>query len=62
MLLEPGVTCWRREASDRAALLIDMADYFDAAKAAKMFHGQLQMPQGGAATDHHFAFLGIIRR
>ena len=34
MLLEPGTTCWRRETSGRAALLIDMADYFDAAMAA----------------------------
>lgn len=34
MLLDPGTTCWRRETSDRAALLIDMADYFDAAMTA----------------------------
>lgn len=34
MLLEPGTTCWRRDTSDRAALLIDMADYFDAAMTA----------------------------
>jgi phosphatidylserine/phosphatidylglycerophosphate/cardiolipin synthase-like enzyme len=34
MLLEPGTTCWRRETADRAALLIDMADYFDAAMTA----------------------------
>jgi phosphatidylserine/phosphatidylglycerophosphate/cardiolipin synthase-like enzyme len=34
MLLEPGSTCWRRETSARAALLIDMADYFDAAMQA----------------------------
>lgn len=34
MLLEPGATCWRREMSARAALIIDMADYFDAAMAA----------------------------
>ncbi len=34
VLLEPGTTCWRRETSDRAALLIDMADYFDAAMKA----------------------------
>ncbi len=34
MLLEPGTTCWRRETSGRAALLIDMADYFDAAMQA----------------------------
>ena len=34
MLLEPGTTCWRRETSDRAALIIDMADYFDAAMTA----------------------------
>ncbi|MFI4965835.1 MAG: phospholipase D-like domain-containing protein [Caulobacterales bacterium] len=34
MLLEPGTTCWRRETSARAALLIDMADYFDAAMTA----------------------------
>jgi phosphatidylserine/phosphatidylglycerophosphate/cardiolipin synthase-like enzyme len=31
VLLEPGDTCWRRETADRAALLIDMAAYFDAA-------------------------------
>jgi phosphatidylserine/phosphatidylglycerophosphate/cardiolipin synthase-like enzyme len=34
VLLEPGTTCWRRETSGRAALLIDMADYFDAAMQA----------------------------
>lgn len=34
MLLEPGTTCWRRDTSERAALLIDMADYFDAAMKA----------------------------
>jgi len=34
VLLEPGQTCWRRETSARAALLIDMADYFDAAMTA----------------------------
>jgi phosphatidylserine/phosphatidylglycerophosphate/cardiolipin synthase-like enzyme len=34
MLLVPGVTCWRRETSARAALIVDMADYFDAAMTA----------------------------
>jgi phosphatidylserine/phosphatidylglycerophosphate/cardiolipin synthase-like enzyme len=34
VLLEPGTTCWRRETSGRAALIVDMADYFDAAMAA----------------------------
>jgi phosphatidylserine/phosphatidylglycerophosphate/cardiolipin synthase-like enzyme len=34
MLLEPGTTCWRRETSARAALIVDMAEYFDAAMAA----------------------------
>jgi len=34
VLLEPGSTCWRRETSGRAALIIDMADYFDAAMSA----------------------------
>lgn len=34
MLLEPGVNCWRRDTADRAAVLIDMADYFDAAMKA----------------------------
>ncbi|THD78528.1 MAG: phospholipase [Phenylobacterium sp.] len=34
MLLEPGTTCWTRETSARAALIVDMADYFDAAMAA----------------------------
>ncbi|MGZ6037593.1 MAG: phospholipase D-like domain-containing protein [Phenylobacterium sp.] len=34
MLLQPGSTCWRRETSARAALIVDMADYFDAAMAA----------------------------
>ncbi|MDB5442645.1 MAG: hypothetical protein JWP73_1021 [Phenylobacterium sp.] len=34
MLLEPGTTCWRCDPSGRAALLIDMADYFDAAMTA----------------------------
>jgi phosphatidylserine/phosphatidylglycerophosphate/cardiolipin synthase-like enzyme len=34
MLLEPGTTCWRRETSARAALIVDMADYFDAAMSA----------------------------
>lgn len=36
MLLEPGVTCWRVERTDRAAVIIDMADYFTAAKAAML--------------------------
>jgi phosphatidylserine/phosphatidylglycerophosphate/cardiolipin synthase-like enzyme len=34
MLLEPGTTCWRREKAWRAALLIDMEAYFDAAAEA----------------------------
>lgn len=34
MLLQPGTTCWRRDTSGRAALIIDMADYFDAAMKA----------------------------
>jgi len=34
MLLEVGATCWRRETAHRAALLIDMEAYFDAAKEA----------------------------
>lgn len=34
MLLEPGSTCWRREVSGRAALIVDMAAYFDAAMTA----------------------------
>ena len=31
MLLVPGLTCWRTDKAPRAALLIDMEDYFDAA-------------------------------
>jgi phosphatidylserine/phosphatidylglycerophosphate/cardiolipin synthase-like enzyme len=31
MLLTPDITCWRKEAAHRAALLIDMEAYFDAA-------------------------------
>jgi phosphatidylserine/phosphatidylglycerophosphate/cardiolipin synthase-like enzyme len=34
VLLQPGTTCWRSARSPRAALLIDMAAYFDAAKIA----------------------------
>ncbi len=34
MLLEAGMTCWRCETADRAALLIDTQAYFDAAKRA----------------------------
>lgn len=34
MLLDPGTTCWRMEEAERAAIIIDMADYFTAAKAA----------------------------
>lgn len=34
MLLEAGTTCWRVEPAPRAAAIIDMADYFVAAKAA----------------------------
>lgn len=34
LLLRPGTTCWRREPAGRAAVLIDMAAYFDAAMAA----------------------------
>ena len=30
-LLSPGTTCWRAETAGRAALLIDMEAYFDAA-------------------------------
>ncbi len=36
MLLEAGSTCWRVECADRAALLIDMADYFLAVRAAML--------------------------
>ncbi len=32
MLLTPGKTCWRVETAPRAAVFIDMADYFKAAK------------------------------
>ena len=31
MLLDPGLTCWRTDKASRAALLIDMEAYFDAA-------------------------------
>ncbi len=34
MLLQDGKTCWRTARADRAALLVDMAGYFEAAKAA----------------------------
>lgn len=34
MLLTPDTTCWRKETASRAALLIDMEAYFDAAKDA----------------------------
>ena len=34
MQLEVGTTCWRREIADQAALIIDTADYFAAAKRA----------------------------
>jgi phosphatidylserine/phosphatidylglycerophosphate/cardiolipin synthase-like enzyme len=34
LLLKPGSTCWRRETADRVGLIIDMADYFAAARAA----------------------------
>lgn len=34
LLLIPGTTCWRRVRADHAAVIIDMADYFMAAKAA----------------------------
>lgn len=33
-LLSPGTTCWRKEKADRAALLVDCADYFAAVKVA----------------------------
>ncbi|HEY5105236.1 MAG TPA: phospholipase D-like domain-containing protein [Caulobacteraceae bacterium] len=36
MLLKAGDTCWRVERAPRAALLIDMASYFTAAKAAML--------------------------
>jgi phosphatidylserine/phosphatidylglycerophosphate/cardiolipin synthase-like enzyme len=36
LLLKPGSTCWRRETADRAGLIIDMADYFAAARAAML--------------------------
>jgi phosphatidylserine/phosphatidylglycerophosphate/cardiolipin synthase-like enzyme len=35
-ILVPGETCWRAERAGRGALLIDMADYFLAAKAAML--------------------------
>jgi phosphatidylserine/phosphatidylglycerophosphate/cardiolipin synthase-like enzyme len=31
VLLQPGTTCWRRETSGRAALLVDIEAYYDAA-------------------------------
>lgn len=34
MLLQPGTTCWKRATASRAALLIDMEAYFDAAMEA----------------------------
>jgi phosphatidylserine/phosphatidylglycerophosphate/cardiolipin synthase-like enzyme len=34
LLLTPGATCWRLETAPRAAVFIDMADYFKAAKEA----------------------------
>ena len=34
MLLKPGSTCWRVETSPRLGLIIDMEDYFAAAKIA----------------------------
>src|ERR1039458_3904058 len=34
MLLKAGTTCWRTEKANRAALIIDLADYFVAIKAA----------------------------
>lgn len=33
-ILRPGETCWRVEAADRVALLLDSADYFTAARQA----------------------------
>ncbi len=36
MLLDPGTTCWRIEEAEQAAVIIDMADYFTAAKAAML--------------------------
>jgi phosphatidylserine/phosphatidylglycerophosphate/cardiolipin synthase-like enzyme len=69
MLLEAGITCWRRETAPRAALLIDMEAYFDAAmeamKRAKhcvhllnwAFEANTQFhpqPGGGGAADDQF--------
>jgi len=34
LFLHPGLTCWRIDKASRAAVLIDMADYFDAAMEA----------------------------
>lgn len=36
MLLQADTTCWRVEQAERAAVIIDMADYFTAAKAAML--------------------------
>ncbi len=36
MLLQEGQTCWRIARADRAALLVDMESYFEAAKAAML--------------------------
>lgn len=34
MLLKPGTTCWRSEKTDRAAVFVDVENYFSAVKAA----------------------------
>jgi len=64
-LFEPGNTCWRVERADRAAVLIDAADYFSAAKAALLgarhqiillgwdFDPRTRLePQNGLHDDH----------
>ncbi len=35
-LLEPGRNCWRIERADRAALIVDAADYFQLARQAML--------------------------
>ena len=77
MLLNPGTTCWRVGTAPRAALLIDMADYFTAAKAAMLgarrsihllnwaFEADASLdptPDGGARADRIGDFLKDLAR
>jgi phosphatidylserine/phosphatidylglycerophosphate/cardiolipin synthase-like enzyme len=63
ILLRPGVNCWRIERASRAAVIVDAADYFRAARAAMLaarrrimlvgwdFDARIELTPGEAADE-----------